>query len=69
MVLTHDAFSETLESEKQKEDKLSMMEERFNNIQSMFEKLIADLSNTTDQQHINIVAESLFSSGILKSAK
>ena len=69
MVLTYDAFSETLESEKQKEDKLSMMEERFNNIQSMFEKLIADLSKTTDQQHINIVAESLFSSGILKSAK
>jgi predicted amidophosphoribosyltransferase len=28
MVLTYDAYSETLESEKRKEDKLSVMEER-----------------------------------------
>ena len=46
MVLTYDAYSETLESEKQKEDKLSVMEVRFNNMQSMLEKLIAGLSKT-----------------------
>ena len=41
MVLTYDAYSETLESEKQKEDKLASIEERFNNMQLMIEKLIA----------------------------
>ena len=44
MVLTYDAYSETLEAEKQKEDKLSVMEERFNNMQIMLEKLILGLT-------------------------
>jgi hypothetical protein len=39
-VLTYAAYSETLESEKTKEDKVSAMEERFNNMQGMLEKLI-----------------------------
>ena len=68
MVLTYDAYSETLESEKQKEDKLSVMEVRFNNMQSMLEKLIAGLSKTRDQQQVNTMTESLLSSGILKVA-
>jgi hypothetical protein len=69
MVLTYDAYSETLESDKQKEDKLTVMEERFNNMQSMLEKLVAGLSKTTDQQKVNAMAESLFSSGALKIAE
>jgi predicted ribosome quality control (RQC) complex YloA/Tae2 family protein len=60
MVLTYDAFSETLESEKQKEDKLTVMEQRFNNMQSMLEKLVAGLSKTKDQQKVNAMAESLY---------
>jgi hypothetical protein len=69
MVLTYDAYSDTLESDKQKEDKLTVMEERFNNMQGMLEKLVAGLSKTTDQQQVNTMAESLFSSGALKLAK
>ena len=46
--------------------KFRAMEERFNSMQSMFEKLIAGLSKTTDQQQLNNVTQSLFSSGILK---
>ena len=34
MVLTYDAYSETVESQKEKEDKLNVMEERFNLMQS-----------------------------------
>jgi integrase len=68
MVLTYDAYSETLESEKQKEDKLTVMDEKFNNMQGMLEKLVAGLVNATDQQKVNAVAESLFSSGALKVA-
>ena len=67
MVLTYDAYSETLESEKQKEDKLASMEERFNNMQLMIEKLIAVSTQVQDQQQFNVLAQSLFTSGMLKS--
>ena len=48
--------------------KFQIMEERFNNMQSMLEKLIAGLSKTADQQQANTIAQSLFSSGMLKPA-
>ena len=48
--------------------KFRAMEERFNNMQSMIEKLISHLTNTTDQQQANSIAQSLFTSGILKQA-
>ena len=41
MVLTYDAYSETLESEKQKEDKLSIMEKQFNAMQSQMQSLVS----------------------------
>jgi len=66
MVLTYDAYSETLESENEQKSRLDLMEEKFNNMQSMLEKLIAGLSQTRDQRQINSVAASLFSSGIVK---
>lgn len=69
MVLTYDAYSETLESEKQKEDKLSIMEDKFNNMQSMLEKLVSGLTATVDQQQFNNMAKSLFSSGALTVAR
>jgi hypothetical protein len=69
MVLTYDAYSETLESEKQKEDKLSVMEDKFNNMQGMLEKLVTGLSNIQDKQQFDAITQSLFSSGVLKTAQ
>jgi hypothetical protein len=66
MVLTYDAYSETLEAEKQKEDKLTTMEDKFNTLQSKLESLIACLSNTNNQQHIQSLAMNMFNSGLLK---
>ncbi|HEY7082502.1 MAG TPA: hypothetical protein VH500_22665, partial [Nitrososphaeraceae archaeon] len=66
MVLTYDAYSDTLESEKQKEDKLTLMEDRFNNMQGMLEKLISSLSNIQDKSEFNSITHSLLSSGVLK---
>ncbi|HZI69787.1 MAG TPA: site-specific integrase [Nitrososphaeraceae archaeon] len=66
MVLTYDAYSKTLEAEKQKEDKLSIMEERFNNMQSMLEKLIAGLSNAINHQQTITLATHQFNSGLFK---
>jgi hypothetical protein len=41
MVMTYDAYSDTLESEKQKEDKLSIMEKQFNSMQSQIQSLVS----------------------------
>jgi len=66
MVLTYDAYSETLESEKKKEDKLSIMEKQFNAMRSQMRSLVSTLSKLTEQGQVNAVAQTLYSSGILK---
>jgi integrase len=68
MVLTYDAYNETLEGQKQKDDKIDSLENTVNTMQSTLEKLIAGLSKTTDHQQFNTIAQSLFSSGVLKTA-
>lgn len=66
MVLTYDAYSETLERQKEKDDRLSTMEKQFFSMQLILEKLVEGLSKTTDQQQFNNMAQALFSSGVLK---
>lgn len=66
MVLTYDAYSETLESEKNRQDRLAEVEVQLNNTQQMLQQLIAGLGKITDQKQANLMAKSLFSSGILK---
>ena len=66
MVLTYHAYSETLESEKQKDDKLTTMEKQFNEMQSLMQSLVSTLSRLTEQGQVNAVAQTLYSSGILK---
>jgi integrase len=67
MVLTYDAYSETLESEKHKEDKLTIMEEKFNAMQSQMQALIAAIGNTKDQNQVNSMAKTLIENGIYKA--
>jgi uncharacterized tellurite resistance protein B-like protein len=63
MVLTYDAYNETVESQKEKEDKLKVMEERFNLMESQMESLITALGNM-DQSTKNNFAKQLYSSGM-----
>ena len=63
MVLNYDAYSETLQNEKNKEDKLNIMEERFNAMQSQMQSLITTLGNM-DEASKNTFAKHLFDSGI-----
>lgn len=67
MVLTYDAYSETLENQKEKEDKLSIMEKQFNTMQSQMQTLISSLGNIKDQSQVNQMAQKLYSSGILNT--
>ena len=53
----------------QEDSKFRSLEERFNIMQSMLEKLIVGLNKITDQQQLNTLAESMFASGIFKSQK
>jgi integrase len=59
MVLTYDAYSETLESEKQKDDRVSILEKQM-------QSLVSTLSKLTEQGQVNTIAQTLYSSGILK---
>src|SRR5205823_7992327 len=62
MVLTYDAYTETLESEKQKEDRVSVLEKQM-------QSLVSTLSKLTEQGQVNTVARTLYASGILKEGK
>jgi integrase len=65
MVLTYDAYNDTLENQTQKEDKLSSMEKQFNIMQSQFQTLITFLGGIKDQKQINQTAQMLYKLGIL----
>ena len=66
MVLTYDAYNETLEQQKKKEDKLTMIEENFNSMQSMLEKVITAITQVQDPHQFSTIAQSLFTSGVLR---
>jgi hypothetical protein len=51
-----------LESEKQKEDSVSILEKQM-------QTLVSTLSKLTEQGQVNTVAQTLYSSGILKEGK
>jgi hypothetical protein len=68
MVLTYDAYSETLESEKQKDNKLAVMEEQFNTMQSQLQTLLVAVTNMKDQKKVNAFSKTLFDTGILRRA-
>ena len=66
MVLTYDAYSETMDSEKQKQDRLESMEGRLNTMQSMVEKLVLTVTKTTDQEQQTELVKSMYESGWLR---
>jgi integrase/recombinase XerD len=68
MVLTYDAYNETVESQKEKEDKLNVMEERFDLMQSQMQSLIIAVGNM-DQSTKNNFAKQLFTNGVYKNEK
>ncbi len=57
------AFDEIKENENQK---FKLLEQKLSTMQSIMENLIANLSKTKDQQQLDGLAQSLFSSGALK---
>jgi integrase len=59
MVLTYDAYSEALENQKEKEDRLTVIE-------NQMKALLSTLGNIKEQSQVNQMAQTLYGSGILK---
>ena len=57
--LTYDAYTETLENQKEKQDRLTIIE-------SQMKSLLSTLGNIKDQSQVNQMAQTLYYSGILK---
>ena len=64
MIMSFEGYQQALESQKEKEDKLTVMEKQFNNMQGILDKLISGLSNTADQHQLNSMAKSLVNSKV-----
>jgi len=70
MVLTYDAYNETLEGQKQKEDQLNTVQSQLDNMQSQIQSLISAFSNMKEQPQVAVdsMAKTLYSSGLLIKA-
>jgi hypothetical protein len=66
MVLTYDAYNETLENQKKKEDRLTTIENQFNTMQTQMQSLLSSLGTIKDQNQVNQMAKTLYDSSILK---
>ena len=66
MVLTYDAYNETLEIQKEKEDRLATIEKQFNTMQSQIQSVLSSLGSIQDQNQVNQMAKTLYNSKILK---
>jgi integrase len=69
MVLTYDAYNETLENQKEKEDKITAIERTLEAQSSQLKALISALGNIKDQNKVDEFSKTLFQSGILKTVK
>jgi hypothetical protein len=69
MVLSYDAYNETLGNQKKKEDRLTTIENQFNSMQLQIQSLLSSLGTIKDQNHINQMAKTLYDSNILKKEK
>jgi integrase len=68
MVLTYDAYNETLEGQKQKDDKITSLENTVSTIQGQIQSLISAFSNMKEQPQVDNMAKTLYSSGLLIKA-
>ena len=69
MIMSFEGYQEALESQKQKEDQLKMVQSQVDKMQSQLQTLISVLGNTKDQSQVDNVAKALYNSGIIKNSE
>jgi integrase/recombinase XerD len=62
MIMSFEGYQEALESQKENDDRVSALEKQM-------QSLVSTLSKLTEQGQVNAVAQTLYSSGILKEGK
>jgi len=65
MVLTYDAYNETLEGQKQKEDQLNTVQSQLDSMQSQIQSLMSAFSTMKEQPQVDSMAKTLYNSGLL----
>jgi hypothetical protein len=66
LVLSIEAFQDALEEQNKKEDKLEMMEEKFNSMQSQMQTVLSVLSSISTQEGKQEIAKELILKGVYK---
>ena len=65
MVLTYDAYSETLEGQQEKEDQLKSVQSQLDSMQSQIQSLMSAFSSMREQPQVDSMAKTLYNSGLL----
>ena len=68
LVLSYDAYNETLEEQKKKEDKVALMEDKFTTIQSQIQALLSVICGINNDKQKQDIANKLIEQGIYKPA-
>ncbi len=68
MVLTYDAYNETLEGQKEKEDQLNAVQSQLDSMQSQIQSLMSAFLSMKEQPQVDNTAKMLYSSGLLIKA-
>jgi flagellar capping protein FliD len=64
-VLSFSGYRETLEEQKNKDEKINLIEKQLETQSNRLNALISALGNINDQSQVNQMAQALYSSGIL----
>jgi hypothetical protein len=64
IVLSYDAYNETLEEQKKKEDKLATIEDKFNTIQSQMHALLSIIGSVNSSKQKQEIAKILIEKGM-----
>ena len=66
-MLSYDAYNETLEEQKKKEDKLAVMEDKFIEMQSQIQTILSIMSSANSQDVKEQIAKQLIQQGVYKA--
>jgi hypothetical protein len=67
LVLSYDAYTETLEEQKKKEDKLAVMEDKFIEMQSQMQTILSIMSSADSQDIKEQISKQLIQQGVYKA--
>jgi UTP-glucose-1-phosphate uridylyltransferase len=66
-VLSYDAYNETLEEQKKKDDKLAIMEDKFNVMQTQMQSLLSIMGSVNNGEQKREIAKRLIEEGIYEA--